>query len=222
MSVASHLNIGLGEYDARIRTFVPHYAAMIGSIAQTLQLLDTATPAIVDLGIGTGTLSAACLDVWPDARIIGIDADPAMLESARLRLGHHRALELRHGSFLETALPRCDAMVACIALHHVSTSEAKQKLYAAAHAALRPDGLLIAADCFPAREPRLANRQRQAWRAHLQLTYTREEAANYFTAWAAEDTYFPLDDELDWLRLARFSPEVVFRADGFAVIAARR
>ncbi len=222
MSVASHLNIQLGEYDARIRTFVPHYSAMLETIALTLPLLDTATPTIVDLGIGTGALSAACLEVMPRARIIGIDADPAMLDSARLRLGHHSALELRHGNFLETVMPSCDAIVACIALHHVSSPKIKQQLYASCHAALRPGGLLLSGDCCPARDPQLAQRQRNAWLLHLQQTYSLAEAAHYLDAWADEDTYFPLDDELNWLQHAGFNTEIVWRVDGFAVIAGTR
>jgi SAM-dependent methyltransferase len=222
MSVASHLHIELGEYDARIATFVPHYPVLIETVAHTLLLLDNAKPTIVDLGIGTGALSAACVKVRPDARIIGIDTDAEMLESARVRFGRQASLELRQESFLEASLPACDAMVACISLHHVASPSAKQQLYARCHAALRPAGRLITADCFPAREARLAERQRQAWLAHLQRTYTAQQAREYLDAWADEDTYFPLEDELDWLRAAGFTADVVLRLDGFAVIAAAR
>ena len=36
MSVATHLGIDLGEYDARIRTFIPHYEEMLDVAAGSL------------------------------------------------------------------------------------------------------------------------------------------------------------------------------------------
>src|SRR5262245_48303872 len=120
MSVAGHLSIQVDEYDARIRTFVPHYELMIATAAETLRLLAVDQPTIVDLGIGTGALAASCLAVHPNARIIGIDADPAMLEMASLRLANHPRREFVIGNFLEITIPRCAAIVACLSLHHVA------------------------------------------------------------------------------------------------------
>ena len=49
--------------------------------------------------------------------------------------------------------------------------------------------------------------------------FTPAESAGYLDAWANEDTYFPLLDELSWLADAGFSPDVLWRRDGFAVVA---
>jgi SAM-dependent methyltransferase len=216
MSVAGHLSIKVEEYDSRIRTFVPHYEQMIACAAEALRLLDATRPTIVDLGIGTGALAARCLVARPNARVIGIDSDPAMLEMARARLAHHAEVELRVGNFLQEQLPPCDAIVACVALHHVSTGEAKRALYAACARALSSGGLLVSADCFPARDDRLAAVQHAQWLAHLEQFYSSSEAIAYL------DTYFPLEDELGWMKEAGLDPEVLWRAQGFAVIAARR
>ena len=222
MSVASHLSIQVDEYDSRIRTFVPHYEHMIATVAETFHLLAAAAPNIVDLGVGTGALAARCLSVRPDARLFGIDLDPAMLEMARSRLTGYAHVELRIGNFLESALPACDAIVACIALHHVATPAAKRELYAACARALNPDGLLLSADYFPARDQALAKQQYTHWVRHLERFYAPAEAAGYLQAWATEDTFFPLEEELESLRGVGLQPDVVWRADGFAVIAARR
>jgi hypothetical protein len=103
----------------------------------------------------------------------------------------------------------------------VPTPDSKQRLYAACRHALRAGGLLVSADCYPARDGALATRQREHWVAHLEQSYPRAEALGYLASWADEDTYFPLEDELDWMRGAGLHPEVVWRAEGFAVIAAR-
>lgn len=218
MGVAGHLGITLDEYDARIRTFVPGYEEMLTRVAAALRFVPTSSPTVVDLGIGTGALSAACLRTRPDARIVGVDADPGMLAGARARLP--RNVELIESDFLSAELPRCDAFVACISLHHIRSESAKRAFYARCFEALAPSGLLLTADCFPARRPDLARRQRDAWLAHLTNSYTREESERLLDAWAVEDLYFPLPDEISWLETAGFHPEILWRRDGFAVVAA--
>ena len=220
MGVTSHLNIRLDEYDTRIRTFVPDYETQLDITAEALRLLDATQPTIIDVGIGTGALTARCLEVHPRARIIGIDTDEGMLKVARKRLSQHSELELVHGDFLRVPLPPCDAIVASLALHHVPTPGEKQAFYRRCRGALRPAGLLVSADCYPGREEGLAEVHHEAWVAHLQHSYTREESVGHLEAWADEDTYFPLEDELGWLRASGFLPEVLWRKDGFAVVGA--
>jgi tRNA (cmo5U34)-methyltransferase len=222
MGVAGHLRIALDEYDERIRAFVPHYDRLVSGAAAALELLGAASPVIVDLGIGTGALAAACLAVRPDARIVGVDADPAMLEAARSRLAGAPHLDLVAADFLAFDAPPCDAIVACISLHHVPTPDAKRALYARCARALRPGGCLVSADCFPARHSGLAARHREAWLAHLQATCSRAEAEGHLAAWAGEDIYFPLADEIEWLREAGLLPEILWRQDGFAIIVSFR
>jgi SAM-dependent methyltransferase len=222
MSVGSHLQIRLDEYDSRIRTFIPGYEQALAAAARALCALDTRTPHIVDLGTGTGALAERCLREVSGARITGIDEDPAILEMARTRLAAAGSLaSFVHSSFLDVALPQCDAIVASLALHHVRTADRKRQLFRDCRAALGLRGLLISADCHPSADGSLAAMEMAAWRAHLRLTYSDEATDTYFAAWAREDVYVPLLQELDLLRDAGFMPEVVWRSGVFAVIAAR-
>jgi ubiquinone/menaquinone biosynthesis C-methylase UbiE len=223
MSVASHLHIKLDEYDSRIRTFIPGYEDMLAAAAQPLAALDIPSPHIVDLGTGTGALAVACLRVRPDARITAIDADSEILELARQRLdGKTEAPSFVPGTFDTVVFPVCDAMVASLSLHHIRTADAKQALYRRCHDALSPGGLLVSADCCPASDPRLSSLQRTAWRDHLRLTYSDADAEAFFAAWADEDVYFSLDDELAMMRAVGLAADVIWRAGAMAVIVARR
>jgi SAM-dependent methyltransferase len=222
MSVAEHLKIEVAEYDARIRTFIPDYDELISTTADALWLLAASAPTIVDLGIGTGALAARCLQVHEAAYLVGIDADSAMLAAARARLPEHSKVGLIRADVLDITLPPCDALVASLALHHVPTAEAKRAFYASFRSVLRPGGMLVSGDCFPARDPRVAAVQRKAWLTHLRQTYPLAECESYFAAWAGEDVYFALEDELEWLRGADLMPEVLWRKGSFAVIAALR
>jgi ubiquinone/menaquinone biosynthesis C-methylase UbiE len=219
--VASHLRIPLAEYDSRIRTFVPYYAEMLDEVERTVAAWGSACATILDLGIGTGALAERCLTVRPEARLIGIDSDEDMLEQARIRLAVFPKIDLRCGSFLDLPLPESDLIVASIALHHVSRPETKVELYGKCRAALRTGGALLTADCFPASDPHLARIGMEIWKAHLQESYSSEEAAGHLDAWSEEDTYFSLPDELAWMEAAGLRPEVVWRRDPFAVLLGR-
>jgi ubiquinone/menaquinone biosynthesis C-methylase UbiE len=171
---------------------------------------------IVDLGIGTGALAERCLHHASRARIVGIDLDEGMMALAARRLGPRAALV--HGSFLRADLPRCDAVVASLALHHVRTRAAKAALYRRIRRALRPGGRLVIADCQPSGSAVFAGVQREAWRSHLERTYSRREASGYFRAWASEDVYVPLDREVALMTRAGFRAEVLWRRGAFAVL----
>jgi len=217
MGVASHLGIELTEYDWRIRTFNPHYEEMLGVAAAAVP---PRARTIVDLGTGTGALSARCLDTAPAARIAGIDVDPGMLTLASRRLGARAAFTT--GSFLRTPMPACDAVVASFALHHVRTRTAKRSLYRRIGAALRDRGRFVSVDCQPASDAVVRREQFDEWLTHLQLSYTAKEARGLLAAWSREDVYVPLDTEMTLLRSAGFRVEVLWRRGAFAVLRATR
>jgi SAM-dependent methyltransferase len=216
MSVSSHLRIDLAQYDRRIRTFIPYYDEMLDAAAA---LLPSRLSTIVDLGVGTGGLARRCQARVPAARLIGIDADPSILAIAARRLG--KRAELVHGSFAAVAIPRADAVVAALALHHVRTDAARIRLYRRIHRALPAGGLFVSADCHPATHPFARTLQRRAWRDHLRRTYSEREAAAYFRSWQREDVYTPLARELSLLARSGFDVEVAWRRGMFAVVAAR-
>jgi SAM-dependent methyltransferase len=223
MSVGSHLHIQLDEYDSRIRTFIPGYEQMLAAAARSLHALpDTAAPRIVDLGTGTGALAACCIRALPGAFVTAIDEDAGILDMARQRLSALGAMaSFVQSSFLDTALPRCDAIVASLALHHVRTADRKSQLYRDCRAALAPGGLLVSADCYPSADAALAALERDAWRVHMRQSYSEQEIDGYFAAWAEEDVYVPLARELELLRDSGLTPEVAWRQGMFAVIVGR-
>ncbi len=212
MSAASHLGINLREYDARIRTFIPRYETMLDEAASVIRLVGR-SPVVVDLGIGTGALSARVLRVAPRARIVGIDSDDAMLNVARRRLGGR--LSTIHGDFERVlgrsakpridarravALPAVDAVTASFALHHVRTRARKATLYRRIHASTPPRRAARQRRLVIPRPTRAcATADREAWLAHLQESYSRRQAKGFFRAWARDDVHFSLEEELRML-----------------------
>jgi tRNA (cmo5U34)-methyltransferase len=216
MGVAAHLGINLNEYDAVIRTLIPHYQELIAAAGTAVGTLARTAPAVVDLGTGSGALAQAILKVRPRARLIGIDEDPGMLAMAEKRL--RGRIQTIDGNFEHTDIPRCDVISASFALHHIPTGCRKAAIYKRCFAALRPGGVLVSADCCLAASRALQQTHRAEWLAHLQARYSRAKAEGYLRAWAKEDVYFTLDREVELLQDAGFSVEIVFRKSSFAVV----
>ncbi len=221
MGAATHLGIKLADYDASIRTLIPHYDDLIAAAADAVDALAPRTPVVVDLGTGPGRLASRVLEVRPRARVMGIDEDEGMLGLAQKRL--RGRLTTVHGNFETTTLPPCDVITASFALHHVKTRRRKAALYARAFAALgRGGGVLVSADCCLASDPRLQKVNRARWIAHLRQRYSPARAEAFLRSWAQEDVYFTLEEEAVLLAAAGFDVDVPWRRDSFAVIAAAR
>lgn len=224
MSVSSHLAVDPRDYDDRIRKLIPLYDELIPEVARALEHSTRRVRRIVDLGVGTGALAKACLDQVPDARVWGIDADAAMMQVARKRLGRRiTRLTLVEGSFLDVPLPACDAIVASYALHHIRTLRQKQAFYRRCFEALRPGGVLVNGDCAPASTAQGFAQDLNVWFNHLSRTFGgRAGAKRVYNSWADEDVYVPLADELKLLQRAGFKTDVPWRRSPFAVIVGLR
>jgi trans-aconitate methyltransferase len=216
MGATQHLGIKFGSYDATIATLIPHYQELIQAASAAVDTVAPTSPAVVDLGTGSGALAAQILKVRPKARLIGIDADADMLAAARRRL--RGRIDTIEDNFERAPIPRCDVVSASFALHHVDSGRKKGALYKRCCTALRRGGMLVSADCFLASSSKVRQRNRQAWLDHLQRRYSKKKAEHFLRTWAKEDVYFSLDREMELLREAGFSIEIPWRQDSFAVL----
>src|ERR671936_67882 len=80
------------DYDRRWRRYTD---VTLGVLLDHL-VLDRA-PDILDVGCGTGTLLARLRVRAPQAHLLGVDVNPAMLRIARAKL-EGMAVDLRHGT----------------------------------------------------------------------------------------------------------------------------
>jgi hypothetical protein len=142
-------------YDVEIRRFIPHYDDMLATGVELLATLAPPTAHVLDLGGGTGALSAAVLGGLPEARVTVLDVDSEMLGEARRRLAPFaERVEFREAGFFDP-LPAADAVVASLALHQVHDLGAKTDLYRAIHGALAPGSVFLNLDAAITADPRL-------------------------------------------------------------------
>lgn len=217
--VAGHLGVAADDYDRTIRTFIPNYERMVATVVQWLEGHVPPGGLVVDLGAGTGALGAAILDALPDVRVELVDIDPNMLEVAAARCaGHAGRFDARHARF-EDELPRCHAVVASLALHHVAADADKRDLYRSIHAALEPGGLVIVADALVYGDGPERERMIDRLFAHMALGgISASEAEGHLAQWAEEDVYKTLPLELGLIREAGFPRPDVFWRDGLIAV----
>lgn len=103
---------------------------------------------VLDVGVGTATLTAAAAEVAPDASYVGVDLDDAALQIARenLELADVEATLVKGSA---TSLPFADdsfdRVVTSLVLHHL-TNEDKLEALAQMRRVLRPGGQLHVLD----------------------------------------------------------------------------
>ena len=205
-SVRSHLRLEVDAYDDAIRQFIPGYEEGLNRIAGEVAAVRPALA--LDLGAGTGALAEAMLEHESVGVVEAIDVDPEMLDRARIRLKRFGSrVRFRECSF-EAPLPACDAVAACLALHHIPAMQRKRAMYRHIFRALRPGGVFVTTDVTMTADPEERERRYRVWTAHLVSRGIGERRAReHFDEWAAEDTYFPVEDELTAMRDAGFVAE---------------
>jgi len=217
--VAGHLGVAADDYDRTIRTFIPNYERMVGTVVRWLDGHVPANGLVVDLGAGTGALGAAVLEALPEVRVELVDIDPNMLEVAATRCAAHAGrFRVRHARF-QDELPRCHAVVASLALHHVAEHAEKRELYRAIHDALEPGGLVVVADALVYPDGPERARMIDDLFAHMaEHGISTSEAAEHLGQWAEEDFYVPLPDELGLIADGGFQRPDIFWRDGLIAV----
>jgi tRNA (cmo5U34)-methyltransferase len=222
-SVESHLQLQVAEYDELIRRFIPRYDEMLDEAVHFIRDSIVDTGKLVDLGIGTGSLTERVIKAIPKAQIIGIDTDPKMLEEAARRLSSiQNRIELRLQDFFSELPPAQNAYFAALALHHVPNLSVKQTLYQKIYDALLPGGLFLNADAMFDESD--SNQKRKRWAAHLvSAGFLEAEALDHLQSWRKEDYYFGLETELKLLRKAGFTDcDVAWRYGPMAVMVGKK
>ena len=220
-SVRRHLRLEIDEYDSIIRQFLPGYEEMLEQVARAVA--PSGPGRVLDLGAGTGALSEAVLRECGESVVERVDVDDEMLALARTRLQRFgERIRLRRQSFHDT-LPRCDAVVASLALHHVPDLDLKARLYGRSHEALAPSGVFVNGDITMPDDPAREAADYAVWAAHMVSCGIPEQRAfRHFEEWSDEDTYFPLERELEAMTRAGFDAGCVWRRIPAVVLVGRK
>lgn len=135
----------------------PHYRKTLDMMVDLVEEGDSKR--FLDLGCGTGNLTRAILDNFPEASVFGVDPSPGMLDKCAGRFGGEAGVALSGGHALDIPFEegKFDYVMTNLALHHL-TPEERPRCAEEVVRVLKGGGRLVYADMFcgvdaPATDP---------------------------------------------------------------------
>jgi tRNA (cmo5U34)-methyltransferase len=211
------------EYDAQREYIIPEMQLYYGAAVWAMET-GAQKPAILDVGAGTGLLSAFLLEKFPDARLTLMDISENMLAMAKKRFATRYGTRFVACDYSRSELGGpYDLVCSALSIHHLG-SEDKRRLFLRIFAALKPGCLFVNADQADGETPYFRQRYLEYWNEFLQkgqLGY-----GEYSEILRRRDTFDrndKLSEQLQWLHECGFSDiDVVFKNRTFIVTVARK
>jgi tRNA (cmo5U34)-methyltransferase len=133
------------EYDAQRRWIIPQFEDFYQNAVRAAEWPES-DPAILDIGAGTGLLSALLLEKFPHAALTLMDISDNMLQVARDRFSGREGISYRAGDYRNEELDGpYDIICSALSIHHLEHDE-KRSLYRRIHNALNPGGVFVNAE----------------------------------------------------------------------------
>ena len=207
-------------YDTERRRLIHCFDEFYGTVVEIVARFCPYSPRILDLGAGTGILSAAIIHRVPTAQLQLLDASPDMLRQAANRLVEQQPrmfvqplnADLPHGPF--------DAIVSALAIHHLNNTE-KHGLYSRILSALSPGGIFINAEQVSGHSSRLQNLFEAVHLDRARELGSSEQEISEAVQRMSYDQCATVTDQVAWLTEIGFEDaECFFRSFRFAVFGA--
>lgn len=214
-------------YDPGIEAIVPRYDELHDAILNAPPHDRNEPVRALELGAGTGELTAKLLTRFPESTVLAVDHSKQMLAEAQRKLetfGDRATIE--QGAFPDDypgTAGEYDLVVSSLAVHHLTDAE-KRDLFEAVHESLAPGGWFINGDVVRFDAPHL-----EAISGDMIENWVRGkgwEEGDFMDEWQASDDYddpSTLTDQLIWLREADFEAVTpVWQYYNFAVYGGKK
>lgn len=216
------------EYDQLRRKFIPcfddFYGVALSLLPRPTACGDERPIPVLELGAGTGLLSAMILEEIPCARLTMVDLAPQMLAKARLRLAPWTGrFEILENDYLcqELGGPY-QAVISALSIHHLENPD-KRKIFANINALLAKGGVFINADHVRGSSDRVEDSMHNWWLKQVVQAGINPRQLAEARQRMTFDRLAPLEAQLQWLREAGFQDvDCYYRHHGFAVFAGRK
>ncbi len=205
INVKSLFDQSAQDYDRTRRQYIACFDDFYGTALELIAHPSGAAIRVLDLGAGTGLLSALLLAAFPNAQLTLADISTGMLAMARQRFTQRSNIRYQVVDFIEEPLTgEYDVVISGLALHHTQP-EKLQAVFAKVYSVLDGGGLFINADQALGNTPQNEAKYADAWlRGALSKGCTQADI-DIANQRMKADKSAPLADQLAWLRAVGFA-----------------
>jgi len=210
-------------YDAQREFIIPDMRQFYGALVWAAES-PSVSPVILDVGAGTGLLSAMILEKYPAATLTLLDISDRMLAVARERFHDRPAVRFCSGDYTRVDLGGpYDLICSALSIHHLEPAD-KRWLFVRIFSVLKPGGIFVNADQAEGESPYFTGKFREYWDEFLKNgPLASTESAEIRRRRDTLDKNEKLSVQLAWLHEAGFSDvDVVYKNRNFIVTVARK
>ncbi len=220
-SVESFYDELSNQYTELIRKCVPRYEEIFYNLFHYIPS-GLKPRNILDLGCGTGNLTAAALQYYPTAQIHALDISGDILDECRQRFAgisniHYHQQDFNQLDFKDES--SFDLVISSIAIHHIVDAD-KAALYIKLHGLLKPGGIFVFADQTSGMNDEIYQKHIARWKQEaFKLGSTQENWDMWMLHQTAHDYHSPTVWHLDQLRHTGFAAvDVIWKNIMWSVI----
>jgi len=211
------------RYDRQRKYVIPQMEEFYGA-AVWAAAWPKENPHILDIGAGTGLLSALLLEKYPRATLTLIDISEKMLQVARERFAENPRVRFVVADYSREELPGTyDLVCSALSIHHLEHDD-KRRLFRRIYNALNPGGLFVNADQADAQSTWMRRMNTEYWDAFVSKSPAFTDELK--TAMARRDTLdknATLLDQISWMKESGLSGvDIVYKNRIFCVFVGRR
>ena len=205
MSVKKAFDEVADVYDESRKQLIPCFDDFYGTVLDLVNLVEIPVRKVLDLGAGTGLLTAMVSEVLPEAEYTLCDISDSMLDVARKRFDGNK-LNTKYvvsDYSIEPLDEKYDIIVSALSIHHLTGSE-KEILFKRLFYNLNEGGMFINADQVLGETKEIDDVYRSAWIRQVMENGTTDETLEAAFERMKQDKMSTLSDQLLWLKDAGF------------------
>jgi tRNA (cmo5U34)-methyltransferase len=210
------------KYDEQRKKFIPCFDDFY-RVSVSVASVDTENPKILDIGAGTGLLSAFLMERYPDASFTLIDISEKMLDIAKDRFRGNSNVKYIVADYSKYHfVEKYDMIVSALSIHHLEDEE-KKEIYKKSYSLLKQNGILINADQVYGETPFIENLNKKIWRHYIEDSGLPGEEILAGYERIKLDKESTLDQQMNWLKEASFCDvSCIYKYYHFAVMFGRK